>query len=129
MRSIPVRYTLSFLSLLIATAHSRLLEMSYHYDDYVWTQYDFPNRVRYNPPSDPSFYNTTSHDRTSNDDLTDTAQLIEQVLEEWREWDTVDSHEVIEGQKPRHDQLKHLVQHIVAILEWRTEQDVEMKPW
>jgi hypothetical protein len=103
--------------------------MSYYYKDYHWRVRKSTNGIRYDPPSDPSFYDTASHDRASDYDLTDTAQLIEVVLEEWREWDVMDAEDhlldLIEERKPRHDQLKHLVQHIKAILRQRMENNLE----
>ena len=80
-------------------------DSGYYYKDYTWMVRKSTNGDRYNPPTNPSFYDSTSHDRASNEDLADTAQLIETVLEEWREWDTVDNLELIEGQRLRHEQL------------------------
>ena len=105
--------------------------MSYYYKDYTWIIHELADGVRYDPPLDPSFYDTTSHDRASNEDLADTTRLIKAVLEEWREWDIADAADypdypdLIEGRKPHQDQLIHLVQHVEAILRQRTECDTD----
>jgi hypothetical protein len=102
--------------------------VSYHYDDYYWTTHSSANGVKYDPPSDPTFYDTTSHDCASDEDLADTAQRIETVLEERREWDVedaVDFPELIEERKPCYNQLMHVLQHVKMILRQRKEYDVE----
>ena len=95
---------------------------------YYWTTYTSTNSTRLDPPSDPTFYDTASHDQSLSEDLRDTAERIKAVLEEWREWDHWDRiddlQNLIEERKPRHDQLVHLAQHIDGILRQRAELDL-----
>lgn len=57
------------------------------------------------------------------------AQLVETVLEEWREWDVEDMADdlphLVEKRKPRHDQLVRIVQHVKTVLRRRMECDVK----
>jgi hypothetical protein len=103
--------------------------MSYYYKDYIWIVRKLNGVLRYDPPSDPSFYDTTSHDNASEEDLTETTELLKAVLEEWREWDEEDAadnfSDLIEQRKPRHDKLTHILQHVETILRRRKEREVE----
>ena len=98
-----------------------------HEQGYYWTTYASTNSTRFDPPSDPTFYDTASHDQSLSEDLRYTAERIEAVLEEWREWDHWDRidglQDLIEERKPRQDQLVHLAQHIDGILQQRAELD------
>ena len=100
----------------------------HHYNDYYWPKATCTNCGRFDPPTDPSFYDTVSHDRASNEDLAITAERIGAILGEWRVWDAWDrvDHlwDLIEERRPRQDQLVHLAQHIEMILQQRRELDL-----
>ena len=62
--------------------------------------------------------------------LIDTAEHIEAVLEECREWDIEDAADfpvLIEERKPRYDRLIHLAQYFKAVLKQRMERDSEVE--
>ena len=61
----------------------------YHYNNYHWPKAAF-NCDRFDSLTDPSFYDIFSHDYTSNEDLSITAEHIRAILEEWRVWDAWD---------------------------------------
>jgi hypothetical protein len=59
------------------------------YKDYDWIEYWYENGViSYEPPADPRFYIPSSHDNSSDEDLTEAVELIGHVINEYREWFT-----------------------------------------
>ena len=102
---------------------------SSYYNDYIWIRHNTVDGPKYDPPSNPSFYVTTSHNHASDDDLTETAELIEAVLEEWDVQNAVDHGDLINGRKPRHDQLMQIAQHIGIIQRQRNKQCAEDEVW
>ena len=89
------------------------------YKDYTWTVHKFDNGViRYNPPTDPTFYTLSSHDNAPDEDLVETVRLTGIVLEEYREFfiREADDPEWIEEMKPRFNQLTLVSQHVEDVL-------------
>jgi hypothetical protein len=58
-----------------------------HWKEYTWTVLEFDGGIiKYDPPTDPTFYILSSHDNAPDDDLTQSIELIASVLEDYREW-------------------------------------------
>jgi hypothetical protein len=78
------------------------------YKDYDWIEYRYENGdISYDPPADPRFYNPSSHDNSSDKDLTEAVELIGHIINEHREWFTFksDDPKLVEKWTPLLDQL------------------------
>ena len=108
--------------------HEDSLTSEHHWEEYTWIGREFDNGIiKYDPPTDPTFYIPSSHDNAPDDDLVQSIELIGAVLEDYREWFTreADDPDLIKEQMPQIDRLTLVSQHMEEILAQR-RMDYEM---
>jgi hypothetical protein len=94
-----------------------------HWKEYTWTVLEFDGGIiKYDPPTDPTFYILSSHDNAPDDDLTQSIELIASVLEDYREWFTGEADDLdIKEWTPQVNRLTLVSRHMEEILaqRWR----------
>ena len=94
----------------------------HHWEEYTWTVLRFDNGIiKYDPPTDPTFYIPSSHNDAPDWDLMQSIELIASILEDYREWFTreADDLDLIEEWTPHVDLLTLVSQHMKEILAQR----------
>lgn len=108
--------------------HEDSSDSEHHWEEYAWTTLEFDGGIiKYDPPTNPTFYIPSSHDHAPDDDLTQSVERIGLVLDDYREWFTreADDHDLIEEWTPHVDRLSRVSQHMEEILiQRRMERDM-----
>ena len=101
----------------------------HHWEEYTWTRRKFDDGIiKYDPPTDPTFYIPSSHNNAPDWDLIQSIELIGFVIEDYNELFTreADDLDLIKEWTPNVDRLTRVSQHMEAILtQRRTEREVK----